>query len=268
MPHAADLYYEVHGPDDAAPLILSPGLGGSGSYWQPNLDMLARYFRVILYDHRGTARSCPEGEPNPTISEMALDVVALMDALDIPRAHLMGHALGGIIGLSLAMQAPERLDRLVVVNGWAKLDPYTARCFDTRLKLLRDSGPEAYVRAQPIFLYPPDWISVNDARLEAEASAHLAHFPPPETVEARVAALRAWDPGAALRAVSHPVLVLATADDALVPAHAARGLCDLLPNHTRMLQFYGGHASNITEPDEFYERVLPWLLRSGPDEED
>ena len=124
---------------------------------------------------------------------MAGDLLGLMDALGIARAHLVGHAAGGLIGLALALAAPERLGRLVVVNGWATLDPYTARCFDVRLALLRDSGPEAYLRAQPIFLYPPDWISVHSDRLDAEAAAQLAEFPGPETVEKRIAALRAFD---------------------------------------------------------------------------
>jgi aminoacrylate hydrolase len=267
VPEAGGIYYEIHGPDDAPPLILSPGLGGSGAYWTPNLERLARDFRVILYDHRGSGRSERDSAPQTSIAQMADDVLALMDALEIERAHLMGHALGGIIGLALAMQAPDRLDRIVVINGWAKLDPYTARCFDTRLSLLRDSGAQAYIRAQPIFLFPPEWISANDARLEAEAATHLAHFPPNETVEARVGALRGWDPGAALRTVANPVLVLATADDALVPASAAHALCDLLSNATHMLQPSGGHASNITEAEAFYECILPWL-RGGPDQEE
>ena len=61
---------------------------------------------------------------------MARDLLGLMDALGVARAHLVGHAAGGFIGLAFALIAPERLGKLVVVNGWAKLDPYIARCFD------------------------------------------------------------------------------------------------------------------------------------------
>jgi aminoacrylate hydrolase len=267
MPHAAGLWYEWHGPEDGEVLILSPGLGGSGTYWQPNLTTFADRYRVLVYDHRGTGRSDRHLPDRVTIEDMADDVAALIDALGISRAHFLGHALGGMIALALARAAPERLDRLVVVNGWAKLDPYTARCFDVRLALLRDSGPEAYLRAQPIFLYPPDWISVHSEWLDDEAARQLSHFPGAEAVEKRIAALRVWDPGESLGAVEAPVLVLATADDALVPAHAAHDLCALLPNPTRMLQFSGGHASNVTEPEDFYDRVLPWLAGAEPIEE-
>jgi aminoacrylate hydrolase len=202
-----------------------------------------------------------------TIDDMANDVAALMDALSVTRAHFLGHALGGLIGLALARSKPGHIDHLVVVNGWARLDPYTARCFDVRLALLRNSGPRAYLRAQPIFLYPPGWISVCSARLDEEAEAQLSHFPDLEILEKRIAALRAWDLSQMPGMIETPVLVLATADDALIPSHAARGLCALLPNHTRMLQFSGGHASNITEPEDFYDRVMPWLAGEEPNKE-
>jgi aminoacrylate hydrolase len=161
--------------------------------------------------------------------------------------------------MALALAAPERLGRLVVVNGWARLDPYTERCFEVRLALLRDSGPEAYLRAQPIFLYPPDWISTHSDRLDAEAAGHLADFPGRAAVEARIGALRGFDIGAGLGRIAAPVLVLASADDALVPASAGRRLAEGLAYSTWMLQSRGGHACNVTEPDRFHRCVLPWL---------
>ena len=131
MSHIAGLYCEVSGPPDGEPVILSAGLGGVTEYWRPNLAALSERYRVILYDHRGTARSDRALPANHSIEHMADDALAVMDSLDIERAHLIGHALGGLIGLSLALTAPERLTSLVAVNAWAKLDPHTRRCFDT-----------------------------------------------------------------------------------------------------------------------------------------
>ena len=132
---AGGLYYEEHGAAGAPPLILSAGMGGSGKYWLPNLPELAARFRVILYDHRGTGRS--DRTVTPRIESIGDDIRLLMDALGIEKASILGHAIGGMGGLHLALDAPERVDRLVVVNGWGRLDPYTARCFDARLALLR-----------------------------------------------------------------------------------------------------------------------------------
>jgi len=267
MPHAAGLWYEWHGPEDGEVLILSAGLGGSARYWEPNLETFAARWRVLLYDHRGTGRSDRALPEEVSVDDMARDVLALMDALGIGRAHYLGHAAGGLIGLALAAIAPERVGKLVVVNGWARLDPYTARCFDARLSLLRGSGAQAFIAAQPIFLYPPDWISVDSDRLDAEAAKQLEEFPGAETVVKRIAAVRRFDLTGRMGEIRAETLILATSDDHLVPPHCARDLAAGLPNAKRMLQFAGGHASNVTEPEEFYERVLPWLAGADATEE-
>lgn len=257
MPHATGLYCEEHGPVDAPPLILSSGLGGSGSYWAPNLPALARRHRVIAYDHRGTGmsdRAVPDGL---SVATMADDVLALMDALDIAEAAFIGHALGGMIGLALAAGSC-RLSRLVIVNGWLALDPHTARCFDIRLDLLRHAGAEAYLRAQPLFLYPPDWISAHDDRLTAEAAAQLAHFPASDTIEKRIAAVRAFRMDQ-LEAPPCPLLAIATRDDMLVPFGASAAVASRLPGARLATLPWGGHACNVTDPDRFNAIVLDFL---------
>ncbi len=259
MPHVAGLWYEWHGPVDAPVVILSPGLGGSAGYWTPNLTALSARYRVLLYDHRGTARSDKELPETVTVDAMADDLLALMDALGIARANLIGHAAGGIIGLAIALKAPERLDKLIVVNGWVAPDPHFARCFDVRLTLLRHAGPAAYVRAQPIFLYPADWISANSAALDAEEPLHLSHFPPPENIERRVAALKAFDIADRVGEIDVPVLAIAAADDMLVPASCADPIERGIPGARRVTMAWGGHACNITDPARFNAIALEFL---------
>lgn len=267
MPHAAGLWYEWHGPQDAEVLILSPGLGGSAHYWTPNLPDFAERYRVLLYDHRGTGRSDRELPEGVSVDDFADDMLALMDALEIASATIMGHAAGGLAGLALALKTPEKLDRLVVVNGWAKADPHFLRCFDARLALLRDSGPEAYLRAQPIFLYPADWASEHDAEIDAELPGQLANFPGAETMEKRIAALAAFDISDRLAEIELPVLVVAARDDILVPSRAGEALADALPNAGFGRPDFGGHACNVTHPDSFNAFVLGWLAGEFPGEE-
>lgn len=259
MSSVGGLHYQTFGPADAAPMILSPGLGGSGGYWAPNIPALAARYRVIAYDHRGTGRSERDSPPPASVDAMADDMIALMDGLGIGRAHVVGHAAGGVMGLSLALRSPERLETLTVVNGWSKLDPHFARCFDTRLALLRDSGAEAYVRAQPIFLYPASWASANSARLDAEAAGHLAHFPAREMVEARIAALRAFDIDDCLGEISVPLLLIVAEDDMLVSAPCSHRLAAGVSGATLASMPWGGHACNVTRPDDFDRLVLDWL---------
>ena len=257
-PDAAGLYYEVHGPDDAPPLILSSGLGGSADYWKPNLRALGSHFRTIVYDHRGTGRSDRALPETVSVDDLADDIAALLDALQIDRAHVMGHAAGGVAGLALALRSPQRLRKLVVVNGWASPDPHFLRCFAARLALLRDSGPEAYLRAQPIFLYPAAWISEHSAELDAELPHQLATFPGSETMEKRIAALASFDVSDKLEELSVPLLALAAKDDMLVPWTASEAF-DAAPYASTASMSWGGHACNVTDPGTFNLLVLDYL---------
>ncbi|MFT4054091.1 MAG: pyrimidine utilization protein D [Novosphingobium sp.] len=260
MPEATGLHYEFHGPEGAPTLILSSGLGGSGAYWQPNLAALARNHRVLTYDQRGTGRSDRALPETTSIEDMAQDVIALMDALSIARAHFIGHALGGMIGIETALTSG-RIDKLIVINGWRSLSPHTRRCFEARLALLRHAGIEPFLRAQPLFLYPPDWIAANDALLEGELAHHIAGFPGAETMEKRVAAVAAYAPSAERLARLGETLVIATRDDFLAPYAACLDLAEPIPGAEVASFEWGGHACNVTDPAAF-DRIACAFLES------
>jgi aminoacrylate hydrolase len=240
-------------------LILSAGLGGSGGYWVPNLETLAAHHHVIIYDHRGTGKSDPALPEAVSIEGMARDLIALMDGARIERADLIGHALGGIIGLALARIAPERLNKLVVVNAWAKTDSFTLRCFDARLHILNSGGPKAYLEAQPIFLFPAAWISENGERLARETDSHLAHFQGEETLKKRIAAIAAFDASPWIASLAMPTLALASRDDMIAPYTASERLAASNDNFSLSLMEWGGHACNVTDPDTFNRIVLDFL---------
>jgi len=259
MAIAGGIHWEEHGQPGGPPILLSSGLGGSGSYWHPNLAALGTRHRVITYDHRGTGRSDRNVPGDLTVEAMAADVVALIDAIGLDTCTFIGHALGGHIGLALALSAPERLDRLVVINGWAKLDPHTARCFDTRLALLRDSGTRAYLHAQPLFLYPPQWISDHHDRLQDEEEAMFAHFPGAEMIQRRVAAVRRFNIAGRLDEIHVPTLLVASDDDMLVPPSASEKLAAGIPGAQLARMAAGAHACNVTRAEHFNMWLLDWL---------
>jgi aminoacrylate hydrolase len=260
LAEAAGLYYETHGDLNAPSLILSSGLGGSAGYWAPNIAALATRFHVIAYDHRGTGRS-DRALPDASVGAMARDVLALMDALGIENADVLGHALGGHVALELSRIAPERAGRLVVINGWASLDPQTARCFDVRLTLLRSAGARAYLQAQPLFLFPATWLSEHDAAITAEQETHLAHWPGDATIEARVAAVAAFDASDWLGNLTSRVLFVCAEDDLLVPWTCSTRMAQLLgPDLAEVTRFaHGGHACNITQAERFTTAALAFL---------
>ncbi|MPS71334.1 MAG: pyrimidine utilization protein D [Novosphingobium sp.] len=261
MAEVAGLHYEIHGSADAPALILSSGLGGSAGYWAPNRPALAEHFRVIAYDHRGTGRSDRTLPETTSVADMASDVILLMDALGVERAHFIGHALGGAIGVETAIRTG-RIDRLTVINGWRALSPHTRRCFAARLALLHGAGPQAFLEAQPLFLFPPDWIAAHDDALKAELAHHLAAFPGVATTAKRIAAVQAWAPDPAGLAALENLLVIATRDDFLVPHATALDLAAPVESAEVALFEWGGHACNVTDPVNFNRLVLDFLRSS------
>lgn len=194
-----------------------------------------------------------------SIAEMADEVAVMLHAADIERTHFIGHALGGLVGLELGLRHPLRLDRLVVVNAWDALDSQTARCFEARLHVLDAGGVTAYVKAQPIFLYPAAWLSANADRVEIEVAHGIAHFQGRGNLLARIGALLGFDASRRLQEIQNPTLVMASRNDVLVPWTRSQRLADGLPNARLHLVNEGGHAFSATEPAAFNAALLDFL---------
>jgi aminoacrylate hydrolase len=254
-------FYDVHESErpNAPTVLLSAGLGGTAGYWAPQLAALRPRYRVVTYDQAGTGRSKRDLPEDHSIANMAEEVLAVLDATGTTACHFVGHALGGLAGLELTLTRPERVRSLTVVNGWAAVHAHTKRCFEARLALLRHVGPEAYVRAQPIFLYPADWLARNAERAAKEEAHGLASFQGADTLERRVAALLRFDATRRLGALDLPTLVVAARDDVLVPSIASEQLAAAIPEATLHVAPRGGHAINVTEPDAFNAWLMAFL---------
>src|SRR5262249_3511317 len=112
LPTGIDLYYESHG--EGEPLVLIPSTAFPADVWLPDqVPALSRELRLILLDVRGVGRST-HYQGVYTIEQMACDVIALLDHLDVPAAHLLGHSMGGRIALEAALDWPGRVKSLIM----------------------------------------------------------------------------------------------------------------------------------------------------------
>jgi aminoacrylate hydrolase len=259
------MFHQFHGLQtaDAPTLVLSSGLGGSARFWDGDLALLGEHFRVLVYDQAGTGRSPAELAEGYGIRHMAEEVAGLLDDLAIRQCHWVGHALGGLVGLELSLLRPGLLQSQVLINAWSSPNPHSARCFSVRKQLLRDSGPQAFVQAQALFLYPADWIAANGERLAADEAHALAHFPDTGNLLKRIHALESFDIEARLAQIVTPSLVIANRDDMLVPWQRSEHLARHLPNAELALLAYGGHASSISDPAPFQRVLLDYLLNAA-----
>lgn len=112
LPTGVDLYYESHGSGE--PLVLIPSTGFSAEVWKPyQVPELSTSLNLIIHDPRGTGRS-RSSQQVYTINQMANDVIALLDHLGIGSAHVLGHSMGGRIGLEMALNFPARVKSLIM----------------------------------------------------------------------------------------------------------------------------------------------------------
>lgn len=252
-----DIYYESHGT--GTPLLLVPGLGGTGNYWQPQIAELSRYFRVIVHDHRGTGQST-RSRIAYSVDQMTGDLLKLMDAIGIERAHLLGHSTGGAIGQTMAIEHPDRLISLILYATWTKSDPFMRRVFEVRKTLLSTAGVAAYIKATPVFLFPDWWINQNAAALEQADKALLESFPSVEIALSRCDAVVNFDRASELGRIRTPTHIVCAKDDFLTPSYFSEELAKLIPDATLHFLERGGHACSQTVPQEFNKLILNLLL--------
>jgi aminoacrylate hydrolase len=250
---------------DAPYVVLSSGLGGHASFWNPQIEALQQYFHVVAYDQEG-CHSDSELLPTPySVDHMARQILDLLISHNIREFHFMGHALGGHIGMQLATYQVDKafkLFSLTMLNAWGELDAHTQKCFEARTSLLLNGGAEAYVRAQALFLYPPHWISTHlDPLTEAE-NKQLLDFPPIQNVLARIQAVQAFKLEEAHQQALKDVLVhlIANQDDFLVPYQRSQQLQQCLPHSHLSLLDTGAHASTVTETDQVNQLILSFLI--------
>ena len=253
-----EIYYEAHG--EGVPVLLVSGLGGTGSYWTPQIGPFSDRFRTIVHDHRGTGQSTHDTRIAYSVDQMTRDTIGLMDALEIDKAHLVGHSTGGAIAQIMAVEHPERLLSMVVYASWVTSDPFMRRVMNSRKRLALSGGAKAYAEATPIYLFPDWWINQNAAWVEELDRKTVAGFPPPSIAASRCDAVVAFDRSADLEKIRTPTLVLCARDDFLTPQRYSEDLARRIPQAELKLIDRGGHACSISMADEFNQIVLSYLI--------
>jgi aminoacrylate hydrolase len=255
------LYVERQGA--GFPVFLVSGLGGSGAYWKEQVPVFSRCFEVFTHDHRGVGQSDRDRSAY-TVDRMAGDVLKLMDALGVEKAHVVGHSTGGAIAQTLALEHPERLASIVIAASWTRADAYFRRHFAMRKEMLSRIGPEAYIQTATLALYPPWYIAQNNEKLRLVYAQNLASFTYPEIVLSRIEAILAFDRVADLGRVRTPTLVIGAADDVVTPAYYSEELARLIKGAELKLFPRGGHCFTQVVPREFNKAVLPFLEAHTP----
>jgi 3-oxoadipate enol-lactonase len=248
------VHREVSGPPGAPALLLSNSLGASLAMWDAQAGPLAERFRVIRYDLRGHGRS-PVPDGPSTLDDLGADALALLDALEVERAHVAGVSLGGMISMWLAVHAPERVGRLVPCCTSARLGPPEG--WAERAELVRRKGTQVVAPSvverwlTPIYRDAhPDAV----ARLRAMIAAT-----PAEGYASCCAAIERMDLRGELSRVRAPTLVIAAEEDPATPPEHGELIASLIPGARLEVLEHAAHLANVERPDAFTELVLGFL---------
>jgi aminoacrylate hydrolase len=249
LPSGHRLAYQVEGA--GAPLLLISGLGGKAAFWERVAPRLARRFTVVRHDHLGTGAS---DAPliDYAIEQMAGDVLALMDALGIARAHVVGHSTGGAIAQTLALDAAARVERLVLSASWTRADRYLRLMFETRAEVLRRAGGAVYNQLSALLAWPAEWL--RERGMAAELS--VAN---PDVLLRRIDALLRFDRVADLPRVTAPTLAICARDDRITPPYFTQALGGLVAGARTVIVPEGGHFLPKAAPRLFLHHVQPFL---------
>lgn len=252
----ADLFWEEHG--SGPPLILAAGLGGVGSYWEPNLAALGEKFTLYVIDQRGTGRSSKI--PVKSVEQMAADLIAVMDAAGLASAHILGHSTGAAIGVATALDYPDRVRSLMVYASTTHGDPYRHRLFDLRRQIHAGLGTEAYAKYTTLLLYPPYWINANHERMKKIESAAAQQLGEPAVQASRLDAILAFDRREEFGRITAPTMVLCADDDIITPRYFSEDYAKRIPGARARYVERGGHALSRTEPEQFNTIALDFFM--------
>jgi len=249
----AQLNYRFDGSQAASVLVLSNSLGTNYELWAPQMDACAARFRVLRYDSRGHGQSAVTPGPY-TIERLGRDVLGLMDALAIDRAHFCGLSKGGMVGMWLGVNAPHRFDRLVLCNTAAKIG--TTQLWDARIAAVRGGGMAAVVDS-----VIARWLTDGFRAREPDAVGRVRKMlleTPPEGYVACCAAVRDADQRAAIAQIVRPTLVIAGSHDGATPPADTRLVADAVPG-ARYVELDASHLSNVEQASAFNQAVLDFL---------
>jgi 3-oxoadipate enol-lactonase len=254
-PTPIDVNYRVDGPPDAPVLVLSHALGLSLAMWDPQVAPLSRAFRVLRYDHRGHGGS-PVPPGRYRIEDLGRDLLRLLDRLELQRVMFCGLSLGGMVGLWLATNAPERVDRLVVCSTAARMprpDEYAARA-----KLVRAQGMDAVADRVIGRWFTPAFLTRRPDVVAGIKALLLAT--PPEGYAATCEALAAMDQRNDLPRIAASTLVIAAAEDQATPPEQSQEIARGIPGARLVVIPDAAHIANVEQPDAVTNQILDHLL--------
>ncbi len=256
-----DLNCSASGPDDAPVLLLGGSLGTTLDMWDPQVPPLSDEHRVIRFEHRGHG-----GSPVPTgpysIDDLGADVLTMLDRLDVPRVSYCGLSIGGMVGQWLAINAPERIDKLVLLCTAPYLPPASA--WTERAAAVREAGSPEVVADAVIGRWFTPGFAASHPDIVARYRAMICGVDP-DGYAGCCEAIAGMDLRAGLPAITAPTLVVAGRQDPSIPPEHGEAIAAAVPGARLEILDPAAHLASVERADAVTALIAAHLsgARSG-----
>ena len=242
--------HQSFGPPEAQPLLLGTSLGTDIGMWEGQIP-LSEDLRLIAFTHREHGDS--PAPPGPyEIGDLGADVLALMDELGLERASYCGTSLGGMVGMWLAANAPERIDRLVLICTAAHMP--NASAYAERAIAVRQEGSTESIADGVL----EKWLTPAFAAAHSEVRARLRSMltaSDPEGYAGCCEAIAAMDLRERLEAIAAPTLVISGADDLATPAELQEAVARAIAGARHEVVAPAAHLAAIEQAERVNELI-------------
>jgi 3-oxoadipate enol-lactonase len=247
------IHYDLSGPADAPLLLLSHSLGANLSMWDPQVPELQRHFRVLRFDTRGHGQTSVPPGPY-TIEQLSRDILSVIDYLRSDRVYFCGLSMGGQIGMWLALNVPNRLQKLILCDTAAKIAG--PEMWNARIEAVRKGGMKS-VSAAIIARWLTSDYCAKFPEITAKTLAMIESTNPDGYV-ACCAAVGGFDVRETVSAIQVPTLVITGTHDAATTPAEGRYLANRILA-ARYVELNAAHLSNIEDSARFNGEVISFL---------
>ncbi len=250
----ARIYWDEQGAGE--PLLLIMGLGYPSAMWHRSRPVLAKQYRTIAVDNRGSGQSeVPTGPYSMPL--MASDAAAVLDAAGSESAHVFGVSMGGMITQEFALQYPNRV-RSLILGCTAAGGPTAVRAEAevNRVLMSRDLTPEEMARAMRPYVYDSH---TPVEKIEGDLEVRRKWFPKPEGYAAQLQGILGWESYSRLPQITAPTLVIHGESDLLIPPANGKLIAERIPGAEFVLLPHASHIFATDQPEAAHNAVLKFL---------